>query len=80
MRIIVWFIRAFVFFALFAFALNNQQEVIVKWFFGIEWYTPLVIVVLLAFAIGCLVGILAMTPIWWKYRNTTRRAPPKKSD
>ena len=35
-----------IFFTLFAFALNNQQEVAVHWFFGLEWHAPMVIVVL----------------------------------
>ena len=32
MRFIVWLSRAFIFFALFAFALNNQHGVQVNWF------------------------------------------------
>ena len=53
MRLIVWLFRAFLLFTLFAFALNNQQAVTVRWFFGVEWHTPLVIVVLVAFSGGC---------------------------
>lgn len=80
MRILVWLLRAFVFFALFAFALNNQQTVVVHWFFGVDWSAPLVIVVLLAFGIGCVIGVLAMVPGWWRARRELRRqaavAPP----
>ena len=36
MRILVWLLRAFIFFTLFAFALNNQQPAAVRWFFGVE--------------------------------------------
>ncbi len=75
MRLIVWFIRAFIFFALFAFALNNQQDVSIRWFFGIDWHAPLVIIVLLAFIIGCVAGILAMTPSWLRHRSAARRGP-----
>ena len=53
MRVFVWLFRAFIFFTLFAFALNNQQSATVRWFFGVEWHTPMVIVVLVAFAAGC---------------------------
>ena len=52
MRILVWLLRAFLFFTLFAFALNNSQEGVVRWFFGHEWRAPLVIIVLLAFGLG----------------------------
>jgi uncharacterized integral membrane protein len=77
MRILVWLVRAFVFFTLFAFALNNQQEAAVRWFFGYEWRAPMVIVVLTAFAGGCAFGVLAMVPSWWRHRRVARRhAPP----
>jgi lipopolysaccharide assembly protein A len=74
MRILSWVLRAIVFFVLFAFALNNQGPVVVHWFFGIDWQAPLVIVVLLAFAAGCAVGVLAMLPGWWRARR--RAAAP----
>jgi uncharacterized integral membrane protein len=74
MRILIWLLRAFVFFALFAFALNNQQAVVVHWFFGVDWSAPLVIVVLIAFALGCAIGVIAMVPSWWRQRQVAKRA------
>lgn len=76
MRVLVWLFRAFVFFALFAFALNNQQPATVHWFFGVQWHAPLVIVVLAAFAAGCSIGVLAMLPGWWRHRRIARRVAP----
>ncbi|HMM87449.1 MAG: LapA family protein [Gammaproteobacteria bacterium] len=76
MRALVWLLRALVFFTLFAFALNNQQDAVVRWFFGVEWRAPMVIVVLAAFAAGCGLGVLAMTPGWWRGRQLSRRPPP----
>ena len=77
MRLIAWLFRAFVFFTLFAFALNNQQSVTVHWFFGVEWHAALVIVVLAAFAAGSAIGVLAMVPSWWRHRRLAKRhAPP----
>jgi uncharacterized integral membrane protein len=73
MRVLIWLLRAFVFFALFAFALNNQQTVIVHWFFGIDWSAPLVIVVLIAFGAGCAAGVAAMLPAWWRQRRSARQ-------
>ncbi|MBK1613531.1 hypothetical protein CKO44_08615 [Rubrivivax gelatinosus] len=73
MRLLVWLFRAFVFFTLFAFALNNQQNATVRWFFGVEWQAPMVIVVLIAFAGGCAVGVLAMLPSWWRQLRKARR-------
>jgi len=76
MRVFIWLIRAFVFFALFAFALNNQHDAAVKWFFGQEWRAPMVFIVLAAFGLGCAFGVFAMVPSWWKHRRVARRAPP----
>jgi putative membrane protein len=73
MRILVWLARAFVFFTLFAFALNNQQTVTVHWFFGVDWSAPMVIVVLAAFALGSVIGALAMLPGWWRNRRDAGR-------
>jgi uncharacterized integral membrane protein len=76
MRALAWLVRALVFFALFAFALNNQEPVDVNWFFGFKWHAPLVIVVLAAFAAGCAIGVLAMVPSWWRQRRVARLATP----
>ncbi|MBC7728745.1 MAG: LapA family protein [Microbacteriaceae bacterium] len=77
MRAILWLFRAFIFFTLFAFALNNEQPVVVHWFFGAQWTAPVVIVVLTAFAGGAAIGVLAMVPSWWHQRRVARRhAPP----
>jgi lipopolysaccharide assembly protein A len=76
MRFFVRLLQAFVFFTLFAFALNNQQEAAVRWFFGFEWRAPMVIVVLAAFAAGCAFGVLAMVPTWWRHRRAARLAEP----
>ena len=41
MRILVWLFRAFLFFTLFAFALNNLHTATINWFFGVRWNAPL---------------------------------------
>jgi putative membrane protein len=75
---IVWLfkflLKAAIFFTLFAFALNNQGEVTVNFFFGARWSTPLVLVVLIAFAIGLAVGVLGMVPRWWRHRRAAKSA------
>jgi uncharacterized integral membrane protein len=73
MRIVTWLVRAFIFFTLFAFALNNQGEVDVNWFFEAKWRAPLVIVVLVAFGAGLALGVLAMMPRWWRQRRLGQR-------
>ena len=56
----MWLLKAAIFFTLFAFALNNQQDVTVHFFFGTLWRAPLVLVVLAAFALGLAIGALGM--------------------
>ncbi len=73
MQILVWFLRAAVFFGLFAFALNNQQVAHVNWFFGFESRAPMVFIVLAAFALGCAVGTFAMVPAWWRHRRVVKQ-------
>jgi lipopolysaccharide assembly protein A len=73
---LVWLIRAAVFFSLFAFALNNQQEAGIRWFFGQEWRAPMVFIVLASFGIGCAFGVFAMVPSWWRHRRVARKHTP----
>ncbi len=72
-----WILKAAIFFTLFAFALNNQEETTVHFFFGTQWRTSLVIIVLAVFAAGVAVGTLGMVPRWLKHRHAAIKA--KKS-
>lgn len=76
MSLVTWALRLFLFFTLFAFALNNSQDVVVHWFFGYQWRTPLVIVVLITFALGAAFGVVAMVPAWWRQRRRAPALPP----
>jgi putative membrane protein len=58
---------------LFAFALNNQHDAAIRWFFGQEWRAPMVFIVLAAFALGCAFGVFAMVPSWWRHRRVARK-------
>lgn len=68
-KYLMWLLKAAIFFTLFAFALNNQQVVSVRLFFGTSWNAPLVLVVLAAFACGLALGVLMMMPRWWRNRK-----------
>ena len=74
MKYLMWLLKAAIFFTLFAFALNNQQDATVNFFFGTRWQAPLVLVVLSAFAVGVVVGVLGMVPRWWQHRSAARKA------
>ena len=80
MKQIVWLLKAClkvaVFFTLFAFALNNQQDTIVYFFFGQQWRSPQVLVVLSVFTLGVAVGVLGMLPWWWRQRQAASSKSP----
>ena len=69
-----WLLKAAIFFTLFAFALNNQGDVTVRFFFGRQWTAPMVLVVLSAFGLGLIVGVLGMVPRWWRHRRDAKLA------
>jgi uncharacterized integral membrane protein len=78
MKHLAWLFRtalkAAIFFTLFAFTLNNQGDVTVHFFFGRQWTGPLILVVLGAFCIGVMLGIVAMVPRWWRHRRDAAKA------
>jgi uncharacterized integral membrane protein len=74
-----WLLKATVFFTLFAFALNNQQETRVNFFFSTFWSAPTVLVVLSAFTVGVVVGVLGMVPRWWRERQAVKKNTPPPS-
>jgi len=87
LKLLQWTLNAAVFFTLFAFALNNQHEAKVYFFFGTQWRAPMVLIVLMAFALGMVVGVLGMVPRWWRQRQAANSAQasqnnqtPNKSD
>jgi uncharacterized integral membrane protein len=69
-----WIVRAAVFLVLLAFALNNQQETTLHLMFGHEWRAPMTLIVLAAFALGLIVGVLGMLPGWWRRAKPSARA------
>ena len=74
MWLLKWVLKAAIFFTLFAFALNNQHDVAVHFFFGSQWHAPVVLLVLIVFSCGWVVGALGMLPRWWNQRRAARVA------
>ena len=79
MKYLSWLLKAAIFFTLFAFALNNQQDVTLHFFFGTVWQAPLVLVVLAVFTAGVAIGVLGMVPRWWKHRRVAARLVQKNN-
>ncbi|MBI1173978.1 MAG: DUF1049 domain-containing protein [Sideroxydans sp.] len=60
MRYVTWLFRAFLFLILLGLAMKNDQPVTLRYFFGYEWQTSLVVIVLLFFVAGAIVGMLSV--------------------
>jgi putative membrane protein len=61
MRYLNWIIRVVLFIALLGFAVKNGQPVTLSYFFGFEWQSYLVVLLLIFFSVGTAVGVLAMS-------------------
>ena len=60
MRYLNWVLRIVLFIVLLGFAVKNDQPITLRYFFGYEWQSSLVIVLLIFFAAGTAIGVLAM--------------------
>lgn len=60
MKYLIWLFRAFLFMVLLGFAVKNDQPIVLSYFFGYEWHASLVLVLLLFFVAGTVVGMLAV--------------------
>ena len=74
MKYRAWLLKAVIFFVFFAFALNNQDAVVLQLFFGTTWQAPMVLVVLTTFVLGLCAGIAVMLPLWWAARRQINRS------
>jgi putative membrane protein len=69
MKIISRVIALILFIAFFGFALKNDQIVTLQYFFGYAQSAPLVILLLVFFLSGAVLGVLAMVPIVFRHRR-----------
>ena len=59
MRYILWFLKFALFILILSFAVKNTDTVTVHYYLGYDWQAPLVVVALVFFSVGALIGILA---------------------
>ncbi|MDO9202356.1 MAG: lipopolysaccharide assembly protein LapA domain-containing protein [Hydrogenophaga sp.] len=73
MKYLMWLLNAAIFFVLFAFALNNQEPVTLRLFFGASWQAPLVLVLLMVLVLGVFMGVAVMLPLWLRAKKARQR-------
>lgn len=62
-------LKIVLFLLLLGFAAQNSEPVTLRYFLGLSWQAPLSLVILLAFAIGLLAGLLACS---WRLLRSHR--------
>jgi uncharacterized integral membrane protein len=62
-------VKTVVFLLLLGFAFKNSDSVVVRYFLGLEWQAPLVLVLLVFFGIGIATGVMASLGIIVRQRR-----------
>ena len=82
MRIVTWTIRLILFLVLVAFAAKNVEPVTLRFYFDLALQAPLVVLLLAAFAVGALFGVLALIGTLLRQRRQItllkKRVPPEE--
>ena len=71
-KIIFWAVNVIIFALLFIFSLKNLDNITLK-FVGTQWDIPLIVLILIVFAVGCFVGAFAMLPFIWNQRKKNKK-------
>ncbi|WP_165967713.1 LapA family protein [Sapientia aquatica] len=69
MKIISKIVAILLFVVFFGFALNNTETVTLRFFFGYEFPGPLVLMLLIFFIAGIVLGVFAMLPTVFRHRR-----------
>ena len=73
MRALAWILRIVLFLALFVFALKNTEAIKLRLYFDQVWQAPLILVLLVFFAAGAAMGVLAtLTTVFRQRRDIAR--------
>ena len=73
MRALAWALRIILFLALFLFALKNTDGVSLRLYFDQVWQAPLILVLLVFFAAGAALGVLATLATVFRQRREIAR-------
>jgi lipopolysaccharide assembly protein A len=73
MRVIAWALRIVLFLVLFLLALNNTEPVGLHLYFDQVWRAPLILVLLVFFAAGAAIGVLATMGTVFRQRREIGR-------
>jgi putative membrane protein len=69
MRYLLWLLKFALFAIVLAFAVKNTELVTVRYYFGGEWQSPLIFVLLVAFCAGVALGFAAALSSLFRQRR-----------
>ena len=69
MNYFLWLLRILLFLVLLGFAFKNTEPVTVRFYLGAEWESPLAFVLLAAFVLGAVAGLLASLGMVFRKRR-----------
>ena len=69
MRYLSWTLRLVLFLLLLGFAIKNSDLVTLRYYLGYEWQAPLVLIILLFFLVGVVLGVAANLGFVFKQRR-----------
>ena len=64
-----WLAKLAIFLLVLGFALKNTHPVSLVSYLGYTWQSPLIVMLLLAFLLGALIGLLALLPYLFRLRR-----------
>lgn len=70
-----WLAKLAVFLLVLGFALKNTHPVSFVSYLGYTWQLPLIVMLLLAFLLGALIGLLALLPYLFRLRRQAASRP-----
>ncbi len=74
MKYLTIVLRLTLFLILFLFALKNHELATLRFYFDLEWRAPLVLLLLIFFAAGIAIGVLACLPRIFRQRRELLQA------
>lgn len=80
MKILIWVVRILLFVGFFVFALQNTESVTLHFLPGQGWQVPLVIILLLFFALGALLGVFSLLGLVFRQRREIAHLKQPRGD
>lgn len=79
MKILTWVVRFLFFFCFFVFAVQNTDLVVIRLLPGHDWHLPQVILLLLFFAVGAVLGASSLLGLIFRQRREISRLKQPES-